>query len=77
MNVGLGETSAADRTLPVSVGSDVVDALFAEDMRTGLENHFPFPVCSATAHNLGFVLLEFHPDHFVFSLGVYLQLQFV
>lgn len=77
MNVGLGETNAADWALPVSVGSDVVNTLFAEDMRAGFEGHFPFPVCSATAHYLGFVLLKFNPEHFVFGLGVYLQIQFV
>jgi hypothetical protein len=49
VDISFGEPSAAYRALPVTVGSGIVDALLAEYMRTGVENHLALSPGPASA----------------------------
>lgn len=68
MDISLCESYSADGALPVPVAQEIVDALLAEDMRTGVEYHLTLALGSTTAHYLVFVLLQLHLEHLVFCL---------
>lgn len=80
MDVSLRESYSADGALSISVSHQIVNALLAEDMRTGVEYYLALALSSATAHNLVLELLELQLEHLVLRLlfdGFQLQTELV
>ena len=80
MDVGLGESYSADGALAVPVSQQIVDALLAEDMRTGVVHHLALAFGPAAAHDLVLELLQLQLEHLVLSLlldGFQLEAQLV
>lgn len=68
MNICFGESYSADGALAIPVFHQIIDALLAEDMRTGVEHHFALAFSPATTHNLVLKLLELQLEHLLLRL---------
>ena len=51
VDIRLCKTDSTYRTLSITVGRGIIDAFFAENVRTGFENYLSLAVGCAYAHN--------------------------